>query len=280
MEASPHHSEYGIRFVIEQQLAPENRGIPAKSPLPQSIAEQQRAGGAFAIIGWAECPSQQRLHSQQGQHAAIDLRDGEPLGVTLAYQVHLVGVVRSQGFKGAVPVFPIAIVGRRKLQARRTGHGLPQFHQPLGLREGKGPQQYLVGQREGRGIGSHSQRHHQHGSNSEPGSAPQRTRGMAEILAQDVGVHCRGVAEHFEERADPQRGQCGCGGVPKAAREDGAHFTSIFMAEGSGVEMKEKPVEAHHALPGTKPLARAMLTRPVRRRASARATAVPNGVIR
>jgi hypothetical protein len=39
-------------------------------------------------------------------------------------------------------------------------------------------------------------------------------------------------------------------------------------------------MESHQAFPGTNPLARASLTSRVRRRASARATVVPNRVIR
>jgi len=125
-----------------------------------------------------------------------------------------------------------------------------------------------------------AQSDHQLGGGGETGGAPQGARGVAEILAQDVGVHRRGIAQHFHKGAHPQRGQSPYRGVAKAAREDGAHFAGILMAEGSGVQTEQQAVEAHHALPGAKPLARAMPTRSVRRRASARATAVPNGVMR
>src|SRR6266581_3459696 len=61
---------------------------------------------------------------------------------------------------------------------------------------------------------------------------------------------------------------------------DRARLLAVLGAERGGERAKKRPVEAHQALPGARPHARASLTSCVSRRASARATAVPKGVIR
>ena len=68
--------------------------------------------------------------------------------------------------------------------------------------------------------------------------------------------------------------------VAQAVCEDGGHLLAVFGAEGGGIEMQEGAVGAHQAFPGAKPLARASFNICARRRASALATARPNGVTR
>ncbi len=58
--------------------------------------------------------------------------------------------------------------------------------------------------------------------------------------------------------------------------EQGAQIRTVFRAKRRWVEMEERAIQPHHALLGTSPLARASLTRPASRPASARATASPN----
>ncbi len=65
-----------------------------------------------------------------------------------------------------------------------------------------------------------------------------------------------------------------------ALREDCAHFFFILGAKCRRIEVQQGPIKTHQALPAANPLCLASLTSCVRRRASARATAAPNGVIR
>ena len=70
------------------------------------------------------------------------------------------------------------------------------------------------------------------------------------------------------------------GRLSAAQGEEGAEILGVLGAEGRGIEMEEGAVEAHQALPGAKPRARAMRTSWAMRRDSASATARPNGVMR
>ena len=94
-------------------------------------------------------------------------------------------------------------------------------------------------------------------------------------------MHGRGIEKNLEDGCDPQSGhrRRACRIAP-ASRPDGAHIVAVLRAEGRRIEPQEKVVEAHHAVPAANPRSRAILTSSVSRRASARATAAPNGVIR
>ena len=280
VERARHHSDNGVAFVIEQHLAAQNLRIAPEAPLPQSVAEKQRAAGAFAIIGRRENASQERLHLQRGQHVAVDQGDVDAHRLAFAHQIHGVAVVRSHRREGVAHLFPIGIVGRRKLQARVARLGLPQLHELLGMGERQGPQKNLVGERKGGGVGADAESYHQHGRGGESGSAPQGSRGVTQILPQYVGMDCQRVKEDFEEDADPQRRKSHGRGVAQAARQDAAHFAGVLVAKGSGVKMEQQTIEPHYALTEANPLARAMRTSSWRRLVSARATLVPKGVMR
>jgi len=139
----------------------------------------------------------------------------------------------------------------------------------------------VVGDRESGGGGADAQGGHRGHGEREPRRAPQGPRGEGEVLAQDVAVRAPRVYGDVHERLPPHRqrledARC----VTAAPGEDGAHLVAVLGAEGCGIEAQERAIQSHHAFPGAKPLARARRTSWVSRRASARATAVPKGVIR
>ena len=70
------------------------------------------------------------------------------------------------------------------------------------------------------------------------------------------------------------------GGPAAAFGDDRAQFVAVLAAEAGGVEMQKRAVKTHQIRSGASPHARASLTICVSRRASARATANPNGVTR
>ena len=101
------------------------------------------------------------------------------------------------------------------------------------------------------------------------------------ILLENVPVRrCRG-GDELHDRLHPQRenGERPVRIAP-SHHEDRAHLVAILGAERRGEEAQEGSVEAHHALPSPSPCARAIRTISDMRRASARATASPNGVMR
>ena len=94
-------------------------------------------------------------------------------------------------------------------------------------------------------------------------------------------MHGRGVRDDVGDGLEPEREPgAGAGRLAAAAREERAHLAAVLVTERRGVQVQEGAVEPHHARPGAKPRARASFTSPASRRASARATSMPNGVIR
>ena len=98
-----------------------------------------------------------------------------------------------------------------------------------------------------------------------------------------------GVGQHVAHRGE-RAGQAAV--IAGNLRERALQLAAVFGAERGGVEAEQRPVEsrrgggeggsrtASQAVSGVSPVARASRTSSVSRRISARATAVPNGVIR
>ena len=99
-------------------------------------------------------------------------------------------------------------------------------------------------------------------------------RRMSQWAGEGAGA---GIGDGFEpEREEGE----GVGSLRAAEGEEGAEVLAILGAEAGGIEMEEGAIEAHQALPGAKPRARAMRTSCDMRRDSASATARPKGVMR
>lgn len=147
--------------------------------------------------------------------------------------------------------------------------------------KGQRPEKDEVCDGECRRVRADAQGHYQDRGDRKTGCARERSPGVKKVLPQNVPMDRHRVEQHVEERLDPQHGGCqesGC--VPTALRKDFTHLIAVFPAKRGWIEVKQSFVKTHHALPGTNPLERASLTSCIRRLASARATAVPNGVIR
>ena len=94
-------------------------------------------------------------------------------------------------------------------------------------------------------------------------------------------MNSQGVPGGIEDRFHPEeQDEDRIGRIATALGENGAHFVAILGAERRRISVQESPVEPHHALSTANPLSRASLTSCVSRRASARATIVPYGVMR
>ena len=116
---------------------------------------------------------------------------------------------------------------------------------------------------------------------AKPRARFERAGGVAQILLQDVPVDGRCIHDdlvkqpriHSASRARPLASR-------RADTEDGGHLLAVVRAERGGIQVQKQPVEPHQAFRGARPLARASASICASRRASAMATARPNGVIR
>ena len=139
----------------------------------------------------------------------------------------------------------------------------------------------MIGEGECGGGGADAEGGDQDGGEGEGGRAAQGTRGPHDVAAKNVPVGGRGAGAGIGDGLEPERenGQR-VGGLRAAEGEEGAEVGAILGAERGGIEMEEGAIEAHQALPGAKPRARAMRTSWAMRRDSASATARPKGVMR
>ena len=94
-------------------------------------------------------------------------------------------------------------------------------------------------------------------------------------------MHQNCIADHVDDDIRPEPRRCReAGGRATSPGEQRRHLGAVGRAKAGGIEAKQDAIEEHHALRGTKPLARASFTRFDNRVASARATAIPNRVMR
>ena len=154
------------------------------------------------------------------------------------------------------------------------------MHEPLGVRKGQGADEDMVRDREGGRDGADPEGGKQDGRRRESGRAPQHSKRVARVLAQDVHVRTDRVDEDVAEHAGPQGDASGdARRIAASPGEDRAHLVAVLGTKRRGEGVEQDAVEAHQAFFGAKPLARTSFSSAASRLASARATAVPNGVI-
>src|SRR5439155_11880649 len=128
--------------------------------------------------------------------------------------------------------------------------------------------------RECGGVGADAERDDEHRGEHEAWRAPHRADGVAQVLGENVGVDGARAAEDVADRCEPGGNYSLLG---NALGEHALELLAVLVAERRGIEPEQRAVEAHQVVSGVRPRARASRTSWVRRRVSARATAVPNG---
>ena len=138
-----------------------------------------------------------------------------------------------------------------------------------------------VGNREGGGIRTNAEPCHHDRGHRKTGGVSQQAEGVAEILAKQVGVYRERGGEQVRrhpEPDEPARHDSGCRSQFRG--EHCRHLVSVLLAERRRQQMQQPAIRAHQAGPVAKPCTRAIRTSCISRRASARATSLPKGVIR
>src|SRR5215475_1514861 len=135
----------------------------------------------------------------------------------------------------------------------------------------------MIEERKRRSVRSDTERYHYNGCDTEAGRLPENAHRPSDILPERVSVNSCSIREDLQKDASPKRDHA----FPlHALNEDCAHLFAIFCAKPRRVQSQQKTVQKHYAFPSTKPLSRANFTSCASRRASARATWLPNLVIR
>ena len=302
-EVGRHHPDDGRRFVVDRHGLADDAGIAAEAALPVAVAQHQLAGG----VALAQRAAELRGAAEQGEESRLDKRGDDHFGRAVDDQ-RGVGderkVTLERGDAGAL-LAEIAKVGRRDrvLGLLLLGVVAPHHHQLSRLGVGQRLQQDALHHGEDGAVGADAQRQRGHG---EPG-VERRLQGLpegeADVGAQRVpehgvspgrfvevrgGVGKEGPAHDrrptlgqpvADQRADRQR---------TAAAEVVAHLGREAAAEGARIGEQAEPEQSlgnprparrgHARTPFSSRRARAAVTWPSSREASARATATPRGV--
>ncbi len=151
----------------------QNRGIAAEAPLPEVVAEDQRAGrngdggirerllGDRLLVGLHETPPEQRLHAEHLEVVGGDAGELDLLGLTLPGEGRLGHVVGRRKTKEAFRLLPVVGDvggGHGSLRVARGLHAVPDQHQPLGLVVGERSNEDRVDRAEDGGVGADPQR--------------------------------------------------------------------------------------------------------------------------
>ncbi len=79
--AGRHHADHGAGPAIELDLAPDHARVATEAPLPQAVADHNRAGGASGDIGRREHAAERRRHAQGGEQFGGDRRRDDAFGL-------------------------------------------------------------------------------------------------------------------------------------------------------------------------------------------------------
>ena len=251
-EIARHDADHGVRQGIQDHGAAGDLGVGAEAAAPQCVAEQDGAGGAGPIVLRGEGAAKGGLHAQHGQKAGGDAGAFQPRGIAGLGEIGGEIPPCLDAFEGVGEALPIAEIGGRRIHARVAARGIvfPDLDQAVGIRVGQRAQQDVIGQREGGGGGADAEGGHGDGGESEGGRPAQAARGPDQIAAQDVPVGGEGAGAGVGDGVEPEceYGE-GIGCLRAPQREKGAEFGGVLGAEAGGIEVEQRAVEAHQALP-------------------------------
>ncbi len=281
VKARRHHADDDVRGLVERDGASEDVGVGAEDALPERLAQNEwpRAAG----VGGQERPAEHGVHAERLEEVRGREDALEPLRLTRPGEVHRRAREGGHARERRSPLLPVPEIARRDLDPRVAALRLvlPDAHQAIGLGKRQRPDQHVVGDREHRGRGADAERRDGQRRRGEGTRAAERAERVAQVVAQQVHVHARGVAKRLRDRDRPERedGSEPCGIAP-LPREDRGHLRAVLVAERAREQMEQEAVDSHQAFPVSRPLARASRTSAVSRDASARAAARPAGVRR
>ncbi len=180
MEVGSHDADHRALGAGDLVRAPDHPGVAGEPALPQGVADHCHAR-AVVVGGHA---TQDRLGTERGEERRRRLRHRHALDAIAHAQRRRERVVRGDVLQELRLRAVLHVELRRDAEflrevgARRRGGDVDQA---VGVREGKGSQQHRVDDAEHPRVGADGEAKRPDGDRREPGRAPQRARGMAEI---------------------------------------------------------------------------------------------------
>ena len=118
MEIGRHHANHGVGAAAQLDSSADNIRIAGKSPLPQTVAQNDDEIFAILLFFRREDAAEQRLAAHDGEKPVADLRAGNSLRFAVARQDRAKFSIGRDLLEDVVPRALIGDIGRGNLSAR------------------------------------------------------------------------------------------------------------------------------------------------------------------
>ena len=156
-------------------------GSLAETVAPEPLAQHHQRPPVRRIVG-GEGRAGDRPDAEQVEELPGDGLPRNPLGLAAVAgeRAAAAGHRRDRGER-LLLLAPVEEVERRDAVVREARRALPHHDQAIGLGEGKGADERGVHEAEHRAVGADAGGQDDDGDGGEPGRAPERARGIAEV---------------------------------------------------------------------------------------------------
>src|SRR5208282_5591544 len=154
IELAGQNADDGIAVVVERHLASDNRRVAAKAPPPKSVADDRYFRAMKHIVGSLHVSSERRRHAKRSEVAGADLLSIDTFRLIRSSEGRLPWLHYSDCVKRATPLRQFAISVEGLGDAGAVFRGIPDHHDPAGMRIGQRLEQDRVHRAENRRAGS------------------------------------------------------------------------------------------------------------------------------
>ena len=194
---------YGRLFSVSD--VPTIAGSEANRRCHRPVAEDDRHGTVPGSLLGIEAPAERRLDAEDLEEIAADRHATEALGLPLAAQQVVANTIERE-VAGHPRERPGTITqihhvpDLRRLPRETAGVAVGDPHQPGRLGKRQRTEQQRIDDAEDGGTGADAEPGDEHDEDGEPGVAPERAEGVAQVLKKRVESH---VIYRFDGRAGP-----------------------------------------------------------------------------
>src|SRR5262245_7239687 len=186
LETGWHHPDYGVTYVVEQDIAAGDVAIRAVPVLPQTMTDDGDIACAGLFIGGEKPPSHDRFDAEQWKEAGgySGGRDLPRLAVT--GQIESARFDRGHRLGGLIFRPTIRAVSRSRASLNNDDERrlFPNHHQSVRLAIRRRLEQNGIDHTENSRVRADAERQRQHGDEGEAGALHQRSRAVAQVLNQ------------------------------------------------------------------------------------------------
>ena len=184
VESGRGHADHFMRHGVDQDRPPEDAVVAAKSPLPETMADDHTAVTPRGLFGRGERATERRLHPERVEEIGGDTKAGDALGFLAGREVHLPPVERSQLIEDIGLFLPVGEVGWRHRLLLVEGELRPSLrneHEPVDVGDRERPEDQRVDHLEDRRVGAEPERQRQDDERGEPGPLQQQADGVVRV---------------------------------------------------------------------------------------------------